>query len=109
MVRIMIYSFIKIFHDKAILTAAANLPQLDEELTFFLGSKENWFNNILIGMCLPSVSSNHCSLIYIYFVFIFPPLRIPQYLDYIERVGVKRFVLVAIVLLVFLFTFRCTG
>ena len=41
-------------------------------------------------------------------LFIFPPLRIPQYLDNINNAGVKRFVLLVIALLVFLFTFRWT-
>ena len=52
---------------------------------------------------------NLCSLTYIllFLMFIFPPLRMPQYLDYIENVGVKRFVLVAIELLVSELTFRC--
>ena len=39
---------------------------------------------------------------------IIAPLRLGQYLDYIENVGVKSFVLVSIELLVFEFTFRCT-
>ena len=44
---------------------------------------------------------NQCSLRYIFVLFIFPSLRIRQYLGYIDNVGVKRFVLLAIALLVF--------
>ena len=41
-----------------------------------------------------------------FIIIIFAPLG--QYLDYIENVGVKSFVLVSIELLVLEFTFHCT-
>ena len=47
------------------------------------------------------------SHIYLLLIFIFAPLNLCQYLSYIDNQGVKSFVLVAIELLVFLFTFRC--
>ena len=40
-------------------------------------------------------------------MFIFAPLKLSQYLAYIDNLGVKSFVLVAIALLVLGFTFRC--
>ena len=43
-----------------------------------------------------------CSLV------LFAPLRLGQYLRYIDNVGVKSFVLVEIELVVFEFTFGCT-
>ena len=45
-----------------------------------------------------------CSLVLI----IFAPLRLGQYLDYIENDSVKSFVLVSIALALLLFTFHCT-
>ena len=45
---------------------------------------------------------------HIYLIIIFPPLRISQYLDYIDNGGVKMFVFVMIALLLLGFTFRCT-
>ena len=47
-------------------------------------------------------------LSHIYLIIIFAPLKLGQYLDYIENVDVKSFVLVSIELLVSEFTFRCT-
>ena len=40
-------------------------------------------------------------------IIILAPLSLSQYLDYIDNIGVRSFVLVSIELLVFLFTFRC--
>ena len=48
-------------------------------------------------------------LSHIYIIIIlFAPLRLGQYVRYIDNVGFKSFVLVEIELLVFEFTFRCT-
>ena len=62
---------------------------------------------LIIGVCLPLASTNHCYFTYILFIIYF---RAPeaQYLDYIDNGGVKGFVLLAIALLLFGFTFRCS-
>ena len=60
----------------------------------------------IIGCALPPERAQPL-FSYIYLIIIFASLSIRQYLDYIENVGVKSFVLVAIELLVFIFTFRC--
>ena len=50
----------------------------------------------------------HPLLSHIYIIIIFAPLRLGQYLDYIENDSVKSFVLVSIALALLLFTFHCT-
>ena len=61
------------------------------------------------GCATPSAVHLLLSHIYLHLlIIIFAPLRLGQYLDYIENVGVKSFVLVSIELLVSEFTFRCT-
>ena len=78
--------------------------------TFVLSHMDYYYYYLLLGV--PALGEHsHCSLTYMYLFFviviIFPPLRIPKNLDYIDNVGVKMFVLVPVELLVFLFTFRC--
>ena len=63
---------------------------------------------LLLGVFCLRQGHNLCSLTYIFVLFIFAPLSIRQYLNYIDNVGVKSFILVAIELHVFLFKFRCT-
>ena len=50
----------------------------------------------------------HPLLSHIYIIIIFAPLRLGQYLDYIETDSVKGFFLVSIALALLLFTFHCT-
>ena len=58
-------------------------------------------------VCHTFSEHNLCYLTYI-FIIILAPLSLGQYLDYIENVSVKSFVLVPIELLLLLFTFHCT-
>ena len=70
--------------------------------TITLMSCANW-------VCTTSSAQPLLSHIYLFiFIIIFAPLKLGQYLDYIENVDVKSFVLVSIELLVSEFTFRCT-
>ena len=63
----------------------------------------------IIGCALGFARANLCYLTYIFIIFlILAPLILGQYLDYIENVDVKSFVLVPIELLLLLLTFRCT-
>ena len=48
------------------------------------------------------------SHIYLLLLFILAPLLLGQYLDYIDKLRVKSFVLLAIDMLLLLCTFRCT-
>ena len=52
-----------------------------------------FINNFFIGCAHAFGEHNHCSLTYIIIIIIFAPLRISQYLDYIDNACVKRFVL----------------
>ena len=63
--------------------------------------------SLLIGCALPTERAQPL-FSHIHIIILFPPLSLSQYLDYIDNLGVKGFVLVLIELLVFLFTFRCT-
>ena len=62
----------------------------------------NWVCTQAFGESQPLLSHIYNRII------IFAPLRLGQYLDYIENVGVKSFVLVSIELLLLVFTFHCT-
>ena len=62
----------------------------------------------LLGVRSWTRSANLCYLTYIFIIIIFAPLSLGQYLDYIENVDVKSFVLVSIELVLLEFTFRCT-
>ena len=55
----------------------------------------------ITGCALPSARAQPL-FSHIYLIIIFAPLSIRQYLDYIENIGVKSFVLVRIELIVFL-------
>ena len=54
----------------------------------------------------PTISPEIVSSLVI-IIILFAPLKLSQYLAYIDNVGVKSFVLVAIELLLLEFTFRC--
>ena len=63
---------------------------------------------IIIGCATNRGASFVISHVYLLLLFILAPLILGQYLDYIDKLRVKSFVLLSIDMLLLLCTFRCT-